>query len=54
MLGVIPRTFEKLGIELEYNGDDIRIPPQEHYEVQNFLDGGGTYDLRCSMARLHA
>ena len=40
MLGVIPRTFEKLGIELEYNGDDIRIPPQEHYEVQNFLDGG--------------
>ncbi|MCP9235454.1 UDP-N-acetylglucosamine 1-carboxyvinyltransferase [Lewinella sp. JB7] len=40
MLGVIPRTFEKLGIELEYHGDDIRIPPQEHYEVQNFLDGG--------------
>lgn len=39
-LGVIPRTFEKLGIKLEYNGDDIRIPAQEHYEVQNFLDGG--------------
>ena len=39
-LGVIPRTFEKLGIKLEYNGDDIRIPSQEHYEVQNFLDGG--------------
>ena len=40
MLGIIPRTFEKLGIKLEYNGDDIRIPAQDHYEVQNFLDGG--------------
>ena len=40
MLGIIPRTFEKLGIQLEYQGDDIRIPPQDHYEVQNFLDGG--------------
>ena len=40
MLGVIPRTFERLGIEMEYNGDDIRIPPQEHYEVQSFIDGG--------------
>ena len=40
MLGIIPRTFEKLGIKMEYNGDDIRIPPQDHYEVQNFLDGG--------------
>ncbi len=39
-LGVIPRTFEKLGIQLEYHGDDIRIVPQDHYEVQNFLDGG--------------
>ncbi len=40
MLGIIPRTFEKLGIQLECRGDDIRIPPQDHYEVQNFLDGG--------------
>ncbi len=40
MLGVIPRTFERLGIQLEYQGDDIRIPPQDHYEVQSFLDGG--------------
>ena len=40
MLGIIPRTFEKLGIKLEYRGDDIHIPPQDHYEVQNFLDGG--------------
>ncbi len=40
MLGVIPRTFEKLGIQLEYQGDDIRVVPQDNYEVQNFLDGG--------------
>ncbi|THH41735.1 UDP-N-acetylglucosamine 1-carboxyvinyltransferase [Neolewinella litorea] len=39
-LGIIPRTFERLGIQMEYLGDDIHIPPQEHYEVQNFLDGG--------------
>jgi UDP-N-acetylglucosamine 1-carboxyvinyltransferase len=40
MLGVIPRTFEKLGIELDYQDDNICIPAQDHYEIQNFLDGG--------------
>ena len=38
-LGVIPNTFRKLGIELEQRGDDIYIPSQEHYKVQNFIDG---------------
>ena len=38
-LGVIPNTFRKLGIELEQRGDDIYIPSQEHYNVQNFIDG---------------
>lgn len=38
-LGIIPSTFERLGIELEYNGDDIRIPPQDHYEIETFIDG---------------
>ncbi len=37
-LGVIPRTFERLGIQLEKQGDDIFIPKQEHYQIQNFID----------------
>jgi len=39
MLGVIPSTFQKLGIKMEINGDDIIIPKQKHYEIQNFIDG---------------
>ena len=38
-LGIIPQTFERLGIRLEISGDDIRIPPQEHYRIQTFIDG---------------
>jgi UDP-N-acetylglucosamine 1-carboxyvinyltransferase len=38
-LGIIPRTFRRLGIQLEIEGDDIVIPAQEHYEIQNFIDG---------------
>jgi UDP-N-acetylglucosamine 1-carboxyvinyltransferase len=38
-LGVIPRVFQKLGIQLEKRGDDIFIPEQECYEIQNFIDG---------------
>jgi UDP-N-acetylglucosamine 1-carboxyvinyltransferase len=38
-LGVIPDKFRQLGIQLEFRGDDIYIPEQEIYEIQNFLDG---------------
>lgn len=38
-LGIIPSTFERLGIQLEKKGDDIHIPAQEHYEIDTFLDG---------------
>ena len=38
-LGMIPKVFSKLGINLECRGDDIYIPQQDHYEVQNFMDG---------------
>ena len=38
-LGIIPNTFKKLGIKMEFIGDDIHIPAQEHYEVETFLDG---------------
>lgn len=39
MLGIIPNTFKKLGIQLEQRGDDIYIPAQESYEIQKFIDG---------------
>ncbi len=38
-LGIIPETFQQLGIELSVNGDDIYIPAQEHYRIQKFIDG---------------
>ena len=38
-LGVIPSVFKKLGIIIERKGDDIYIPSQKNYEIQNFIDG---------------
>ncbi len=38
-LGVIPDIFRRLGIQLEFRGDDIYIPSQEHYEIDTFIDG---------------
>lgn len=38
-LGIIPRMFERMGIQLEIKGDDLRIPSQEGYEIQTFIDG---------------
>ena len=38
-LGIIPDVFKKLGIQMEFRGDDIFIPSQEHYELENFIDG---------------
>ena len=38
-LGVIPEKFMQLGIQMSFNGDDIHIPEQDVYEIQNFLDG---------------
>ena len=39
MLGIIPYSFERLGISIEYRGDDLYIPAQDHYEIENFMDG---------------
>jgi UDP-N-acetylglucosamine 1-carboxyvinyltransferase len=39
MLGIIPDTFRKLGIKMEFRGDDIYIPAQEHIEIESFIDG---------------
>lgn len=38
-LGQIPNVFRKLGIKLERKGDDIYIPSQDSYEIQNYIDG---------------
>jgi UDP-N-acetylglucosamine 1-carboxyvinyltransferase len=38
-LGQIPSVFRKLGIQLERKGDDLYIPEQESYEIQNYIDG---------------
>ena len=38
-LGQIPDVFRKLGIQLEKRGDDIYIPQQSSYEIQNYIDG---------------
>lgn len=38
-LGIIPGVFRRLGIQMEFRGDDIYIPAQEHYEIDTFIDG---------------
>jgi len=37
-LGMIPTVFRKLGIQLEKQVDDIFIPAQKNYTIQNFMD----------------
>lgn len=39
-LGIIPEKFKQLGIQMNFNGDDIHVPAQDSYEIQTFLDGG--------------
>ncbi len=38
-LGVIPDVFKKLGIQMEFRGDDIFIPAQDNYEISTLIDG---------------
>lgn len=38
-LGLIPETFRKLGLKFVIKDDDILIPAQRHYEIENFIDG---------------
>ncbi len=38
-LGIIPTTFEKFGIPLQFSEDDIIVPAQDLYEIQTFIDG---------------
>ena len=38
-LGLIPKVFRRLGIEVWQRGDDLFVPQQEHYEIERFMDG---------------
>lgn len=38
-LGIIPDTFQKLGIQMELRNDEIFIPAQDLYEITTFIDG---------------
>jgi UDP-N-acetylglucosamine 1-carboxyvinyltransferase len=38
-LGIIPRMFTRMGIKMEFRGDDIFIPQQDDYTIQTFIDG---------------
>jgi len=38
-LGIIPLSFQRMGIDLQVKGDDIYIPAQDRYEIETFIDG---------------
>ena len=38
-LGIIPLSFQRLGIDVKKNGDDIFVPRHENYEIETFIDG---------------
>ena len=38
-LGNIPTVFQKLGIDMNLSENQIHIPAQSHYEIQQFIDG---------------
>ncbi|WP_185862044.1 UDP-N-acetylglucosamine 1-carboxyvinyltransferase [Blattabacterium cuenoti] len=37
-LGIIPNTFQKMGIQLEKEKDDIYIPSKKYYEIKKLLN----------------
>ncbi|MCK9612127.1 MAG: UDP-N-acetylglucosamine 1-carboxyvinyltransferase [Bacteroidales bacterium] len=38
-LGIIPDVFKRMGIHFELLGDDIFVPAQDIYEIENYIDG---------------
>jgi UDP-N-acetylglucosamine 1-carboxyvinyltransferase len=38
-LGLVPFTFNRLGIEMKFDGSDIIVPSQNIYEIENQVDG---------------
>lgn len=38
-LGIILPTFEKMGIQIDIQGDNLYVPAQDVYEIHSFIDG---------------
>jgi UDP-N-acetylglucosamine 1-carboxyvinyltransferase len=38
-LGIIPEVFNRLGIHIEFNDNNLIIPVQKQYEIETFIDG---------------
>jgi len=38
-LGIIPGSFQRLGIALEKRGEHIFVPALDHYTIETFIDG---------------
>lgn len=38
-IGLIPDVFHKMGLEIIIENNDLIIPAQEEYQIQNFIDG---------------
>ena len=38
-LGLIPKVFQRLGIEVWQHDDNLIVPSYEHYEIERFMDG---------------
>lgn len=38
-LGIIPEAFQRLGVKILIEGDDLYIPHMPHYQVDSFIDG---------------
>jgi UDP-N-acetylglucosamine 1-carboxyvinyltransferase len=38
-LGIIPDVFERLGIKIVKKNNTIKIPAQDHYVIENYIDG---------------
>ncbi|MFT7591505.1 MAG: UDP-N-acetylglucosamine 1-carboxyvinyltransferase [bacterium] len=38
-LGIIPETFQRLGVNFDIIGDDIRVHDNETYTIESFIDG---------------
>jgi UDP-N-acetylglucosamine 1-carboxyvinyltransferase len=36
---VIPKVFQKMGIQMEFRGDDIHIPAQDQFKIDTLIDG---------------
>jgi len=38
-LGLMPETFTRLGVQFSVEGENIKVPAQDQYTIQNFIDG---------------